>query len=149
MLSCIAAFIACNKEETECTDNQIPSLRCIFNYETRKSPDTAIFYAYGLPDSIYIGQKMPGYLNVPLNPFADSTWLLMVLGNDSNDIWTFTKDCILISYTPNMQLINLECGYLYSFNQVWIKHTNIAIDSIHILSNEINQEQIDHVEIFF
>ncbi len=92
---------------------------------------------------------MPDYLTVPLNPQADSTWLIMVLGKDTNKVTVFTKDTLLITYTSQMELINLECGYVMNFNDLEIRFTNHAIDSIYLLNNNINQEKVNHVKIFF
>jgi hypothetical protein len=139
----------CNKTETYCNNDTLPPLHCIFGYEARKSPDSVIFYLPEISDTLCNKVKMPDYLTVPLNPQADSTWLIMVLGKDTNKVTVFTKDTLLITYTSQMELINLECGYVMNFNDLEIRFTNHAIDSIYLLNNNINQEKVNHVKIFF
>lgn len=140
--------VSCEDEEAICNNTQVPPLRCTFSYETKKTPDWVIFFLPEINDTLYNKKAVPSYLYIPLDTEKDSTWLYMTIRRVINKDTTFLSDAILIKYNPEMQLVNLECGYNFVFKNLQLNYTNNEIDSIVQYSSEINQKKIDHAKIY-
>jgi hypothetical protein len=143
------AAISCNNDQTTCSNLEVPPLKSIFKYATDKTPDSVVFIIPDIQDTLVNSKTMPSTLVVALNPEKDTTILTMTLRRKYGTVSKILSDSIIIVYKPELQLINLECGYCYAFKNLQVRHTDTLITSIDLLFDEVNQEKVKHVEISF
>jgi hypothetical protein len=143
--------VSCQNEEAVCNNVQVPLLQCKIIYDSKNAPDSFIFYLPELNDTLYNKKSIPEYLNVPLNSDADSTWLIMTIRRTTDATRQLISNIILIEYKPEMELVNLECGYNYVFKKLKMAYDTLnkhEIDSIIQFSTEINQKKTTHAKIY-
>ncbi|MGD9994772.1 MAG: DUF6452 family protein [Salinivirgaceae bacterium] len=146
---------SCTSEDAICPGEKTSQFRIGF---TQTIDTTTIHYLVyqTLPsdsglvnDTIYSRSIKPGYVYLPVDITADSTWFMIGFVSEVDSNYYIVTDTITYTYTKEPILTDLECGFTMEFLIDTFYYTTNHIDSALLISKQINNEKINHVEILY
>lgn len=143
-ISCF--FASCNQDEVECPSSEVPYMIMGITNSSGLTFDSLYFSSDSLTDYLYSGTAIPSYVKIPLLLNSDTTLLNFCLYSDT--LGTL-MDTIILEYTMNLKMNNIECDFTAEFLLNAVTSTTHFIDSIIISSPTINEESNTHVEVYF
>jgi hypothetical protein len=148
-------FFSCNTEDTICPEEQISQFRIAFNNTIDSTTNLYTLYIT-LPtdsgwvnDTIYNSSTTPGYIYLPVDITADSTWFFIDFSTITDSSSITVTDTISYTYTRIPILDNLECGFTMEFPIDTFYYTKHNLDTAILSNKQINSDNVNHVEIYY
>jgi|GEM_PF-3683760 hypothetical protein len=143
-------FQGCNNSGVKCPGNSISPFRLGFNRTKDSISNHFNVYSPLLTDSIYNSNTEPSSLEFPVNITSDSTLIYIdfIYSTDSTPEVKVT-DIIAFSSTSHSYMEELECGIVTEFRIKRVYYSDNHIDTVIFTYNQINSENVNHVEIYY
>jgi len=140
----IFGLSACNINRPCDEPTKFPVNTGFYNYSAEVLSDTLMenltLYGIGKEDSLLYQGIDTTQVNYRLNPFADST-KIVILAFSKADTLTFV-------YNRHLELVSPECSFAMFFDIHKIHTTSNFIDSLSLLDNTLNADTKEHLRIF-
>ncbi len=134
------------EEQIDCQLSTETPLRAGFytmvNDTLELDTSTAVLSVIGLgqSDSILASAGEQLSFNLPLNPFVDSSAFIMIFDG--------IHDTLSIRYNRRLQLLSEECGFITKFELSSVSSTHNHIDSLYIIEDNVDTENVRHLKIY-
>lgn len=109
--------------------------------------DSLSVFGLGMDSLIYNNVFGVSQIELPLNSGSDSTAFIFRFPGE--DFGPFSPlDTIWFYYERRPNLISMECGFVTFYNLISMKHSDLFLDSLVVIQNNITNSFEEHVKIF-
>lgn len=152
LIFCPTLLLLCGCAASECLDNQNSRPNAVFLASGGENPgvmvkvDSLTVYGIGAPgDSMLVTYRSLSGITLPFRIGAGETRYVFRYGKSE----TAPRDTLTFSYESIPEFVSEACGAIYAFDDVKVKTTTWAIDSVVCPWSKINNIERDYIQIYF